>query len=174
MQKKSATLVVAVLAVISVIALVFFALEGGFGGRGYGREETLPRSFWLILFILPLISAMIIAGYIVTFPRIESQKSQVKPEWAPEGADEESTLEAVMRVLNEDERKVIRALAGGENETMLQKDIRWKTGLSRVKTHRVVARLAKRSVVSVEKYYNTNKIELADWLKRKDEQNKPT
>ncbi len=174
MQKKSAALVLAVLVVISVVALVFFAFEGGFGGRGYGREETLPRSFWLALFILPLISALMITGYIVTFPKIEPQKSQVKPDWAPQGASRESTLEAVMRVLNEDERKVIQALAGAENEMMLQKDIRWKTGLSRVKTHRVVARLAKRGVISVEKYYNTNKIELADWLKRKDEQNKPS
>ena len=49
---------------------------------------------------------------------------------------------------------------------MLQKDIRWKTGLSRVKTHRILHRLAKRGIVSAEKYYNTNKITLADWLTR--------
>jgi len=47
---------------------------------------------------------------------------------------------------------------------MLQKDIRWKTGLSRVKTHRILFRLAKRGIVSAEKYYNTNKIVLASWL----------
>jgi uncharacterized membrane protein len=47
---------------------------------------------------------------------------------------------------------------------MLQKDIRWKTGLSRVKAHRILFRLAKRGIVSIEKYYNTNKIMLADWL----------
>jgi uncharacterized membrane protein len=67
--------------------------------------------------------------------------------------------------LNEDERKVIETLVTGGG-TMLQKDIRWKTGLSRVKTHRILHRLAKRGIVSAEKYYNTNKITLADWLTR--------
>jgi len=71
-----------------------------------------------------------------------------------------------LRVLNEDERKVIEALVA-EDGTMLQKDIRWKTGLSRVKTHRILFRLAKRGIVSAEKYYNTNRITLADWLTKK-------
>ena len=75
----------------------------------------------------------------------------------------ESALDAVLRVLNEDERKVIDTLVA-EGGTMLQKDIRWKTGLSRVKTHRILLRLAKRGIVSAEKYYNTNRITLADWL----------
>jgi len=69
----------------------------------------------------------------------------------------------MLRVLNDDERKVIETLAA-EGGTMLQKDIRWKTGLSRVKTHRILFRLNKRGIVSAEKYYNTNKIKLADWL----------
>jgi uncharacterized membrane protein len=51
--------------------------------------------------------------------------------------------------------------AGG---TMLQKEISWKTGHSRVKTHRVLIRLIKRGVVSAEKYYNTNKISLSGFL----------
>jgi len=75
----------------------------------------------------------------------------------------ESALGAVLRVLNDDEKKVIKTLVA-EGGTMLQKDIRWKTGLSRVKTHRILFRLAKRGIVSAEKYYNTNKITLADWL----------
>ncbi len=54
--------------------------------------------------------------------------------------------------------------------TMLQKDISWKIGFSRVKTHRVLARLIRRGVVYTEKYYNTNKIILSDSLldKKKD------
>ena len=75
----------------------------------------------------------------------------------------EPVLDAVLRVLNEDEKKIIETLVA-EGGTMLQKDIRWKTGLSRVKTHRILFRLAKRGIVSTEKYYNTNKIVLASWL----------
>ena len=43
---------------------------------------------------------------------------------------------------------------------MLQKEIAWKTGYSKVKIHRIVYRLAKRGVVEVEKYFNTNKVRL--------------
>jgi DNA-binding transcriptional regulator LsrR (DeoR family) len=52
---------------------------------------------------------------------------------------------------------------------MLQKEISWETGFSRVKTHRVLARLIRRGVVIAEKYYNTNKITLADFLLEKNE-----
>jgi len=166
MQKKPLVLASVVLIIISIIGLVFFAFEGGFGGRGYGRVDVSPRSLWLIMFVLPLVFAIVMIGYSVAFPTIEQKKPQTKPDWVPPKAERESTLDAVMRVLNEDERKVVEALAATETETMLQKDIRWKTGLTRVKTHRVLARLAKRGIVSVEKYYNTNKIALADWLRK--------
>ena len=69
-----------------------------------------------------------------------------------------------MHVLSEDERKVVEAVAAAGGDAVLQKDIRWTTGLSRVKVHRVVARLSQRGIVQVEKYYNTNKISLAEWL----------
>ena len=64
-----------------------------------------------------------------------------------------------------DERKVVDALlkSGG---SMLQKDISWKTGFSRVKTHRVLARLIRRDVVASEKYYNTNRITLSNWIQQ--------
>jgi uncharacterized membrane protein len=68
-----------------------------------------------------------------------------------------------MRLLEPDEKRVMEAMidAGG---SMLQKDISHETGFSRVKTHRVLVRLIRRGVVTAEKYYNTNRIEIADWL----------
>jgi uncharacterized membrane protein len=58
---------------------------------------------------------------------------------------------------------IVKALekAGG---SMLQKDISYELEFSRVKTHRVLVRLLKRGVVTAEKHFNTNRIELADWL----------
>ncbi len=41
---------------------------------------------------------------------------------------------------------------------MLQKNIRYKSGFSHVKTHRVPRRLAERGRFFAEKYYDTNKI----------------
>jgi uncharacterized membrane protein len=50
----------------------------------------------------------------------------------------------------------------------LQKYIRNESGLSRLKTHRIVARLAERGIVTLEKMGNTNQVLLADWLKNKN------
>jgi uncharacterized membrane protein len=156
----------AVLLVVSVTGLVLFYSEGGFGaGRGYGSQA--PRSFWLLVFVAPLAIALVVVGYRIAFPEIKTEKpEQVEGEVAEdaERVERARSLDAIMHVLNEDERKVVEVVASAGGETMLQKDIRWKTGLSRVKVHRVLARLAQRGIVRVEKYYNTNKIALADWL----------
>jgi len=151
--------------VVSFLGLFFFGFEGGFGGRGHGMGAEIPRSFWLVLFVAPLIVAVVVLGYTLIFPEFSEEKTERKPSSVPAVEKGEPALDAVLRVLNDDEKKVIETLVA-EGGTMLQKDIRWKTDLSRVKTHRILFRLAKRGIVSAEKYYNTNKIDLADWLRK--------
>lgn len=82
---------------------------------------------------------------------------------------QEAQMDTALRLLEADERQVVTALieAGG---SMLQKEITWKSGFSRVKTHRILVRLLRRGVVTSEKYYNTNKITLAPWLFKPDHQ----
>jgi len=152
---------------VSSFGLIIFGFEESFGGRGYGMGAGVPQSFWLILFAVPLIVALTGLGYILVFPSLGDEKPKQKPSPVPTVEKGETVLDAVLRVLNDEERKVIETLVA-EGGTMLQKDIRWKTGLSRVKTHRILFRLAKRGVVSAEKYYNTNKITLADWLTKEE------
>jgi uncharacterized membrane protein len=48
----------------------------------------------------------------------------------------------------------------------LQKYIRKEAGLSRLKTHRILARLAVRGIVTLNKFGNTNEVQLTDWLKK--------
>ena len=147
--------------VISVIGLIL-GWESFLGGRGRGISGTMSQSFWLILIVIPLFVAISVLGYVTLFPEIGEKKIEEK-QLLPVVEGGESTLDAVLRVLKEDEQKVIETLVT-EGGTMLQKDIRWKTGFSRVKTHRIIYRLAERGIVSTEKHYNTNKITLADWL----------
>ena len=75
-----------------------------------------------------------------------------------------SSYESVLKTLNEDERKVLNVLKN-HGGTYLQKYIRGEAGLSRLKTHRVLARFAERGMVTLEKSGNTNEVTLADWLK---------
>ncbi|HVB95047.1 MAG TPA: hypothetical protein VND41_00410, partial [Nitrososphaerales archaeon] len=62
-----------------------------------------------------------------------------------------------------DERKVVGVLKvhGG---TYVQKFITQEAGLSRLKTHRVVATLAERGIVQVRKKGNSNDVTLARWF----------
>ena len=166
MRSKTLFFILIVAVAVSVLGLLFFGLEGGFGGRGHGMVAEVPRSFWLVLFVMPLVVVVAVLGYALVFPEFTDEKPKQKPFSMTTVEKGESALGAVLRVLNEDERKVIETLVA-EGGTMLQKDIRWKTGLSRVKTHRILFRLAKREIVSAKKHYNTNKITLADWLTRK-------
>ncbi len=46
----------------------------------------------------------------------------------------------------------------------LQKYITKESGLSRLKTHRVVAALSERGIVIVEKHGNTNQVSLVKWF----------
>ena len=74
-------------------------------------------------------------------------------------------LESIVKTLSEDERKVVDVLAAHDGK-YLQKYIRNEVGLSRLQTHRIVARLAERGIVTLEKQGNTNQVLLADWLKK--------
>ncbi len=77
---------------------------------------------------------------------------------------EATPYDSVLKTLNTNERKVIEVLKT-HNSKYLQKYIRSETGLSRLQTHRIVARLAERGIVSLEKTGNTNTVMLATWLK---------
>lgn len=161
----------AALLAVSITGLLLFYFAGGFGG-GMGHGSQMPysisySSLWLWVFAVPLILAVILVSYRVAFPEIKTEKpKQVESKAAvvAEPVAQAQSLDAILHVLNEDERKVVEVIASAGDEAMLQKDIRWKTRLSRVQVHRVIARLSQRGIVKVEKYYNTNKIALSDWL----------
>jgi uncharacterized membrane protein len=71
--------------------------------------------------------------------------------------------DAIVKTLTDEERKVIQVLTAHDGK-YLQKYIRKEAGLSRLKTHRIVARLAERGIVTLKKSGNTNEVLLANWL----------
>jgi uncharacterized membrane protein len=71
--------------------------------------------------------------------------------------------DSVAKTLTPEERQVLDVLSA-HNGKYLQKYIRNETGLSRLKTHRIVSRLAERGIVTTEKTGNTNEVILSDWL----------
>lgn len=107
-------------------------------------------------------------GYYLLYPQIRvgavSPALQKANQPASNGV---APIESVSKTLNPEELKVINVL-NAHNGKYLQKYIRSETGLSRLKTHRIVARLAERGIVSLEKTGNTNQVFLADWLQQQN------
>ena len=73
----------------------------------------------------------------------------------------------LLRTSKPDERKVLEVLAA-HNGKYLQKYISKETGLSKLRTHRIIARFVERGIVTASRSGNTNEVSLADWLKKPD------
>lgn len=129
--------------------------------------------------LLLLIVVIGFAAILIFFPSLERVKpdQSLRPEVERQGEErthEETqdegarsggqALEVALRLLEPDERRVVEAIVASGGD-MLQKDISYELGFSRVKTHRVIVKLLRRGVVTAEKHYNTNRVELAEWIK---------
>ena len=156
------TTLIAILVIsISVGVVAYFSLfvyvppESPGMGRGAGPQFYI----WIPIVAMPLTFAVALFSYLALFPEIK-QVPQTKSAMPQEPV----ALAAVMRVLKDDERKVVELLVSSGGK-ILQRDIARQTGFSRVKTHRILYRLSVRGVVVAKKYYNTYEIMLADWLR---------
>ena len=117
----------------------------------------------IILVVLLLLVVIIIMLYRWPSPvRAEKPEDEMEANDGNEFGSMEK-LEVALRLLDENERKVVEALVV-EGGSLLQKDISIDLGFSRVKTHRVVQSLVKRGLVTVEEHFNTNKVTLVNWL----------
>ncbi len=139
---------------------------GNMGGHMNQPDYTL------IIVATASIAIIAFSVILLLFPRLQGMASteSIRPALVrdePRGDDGNVSrgraVDVAMRLLEPDEKRVVEALvaAGG---SMLQKEISHELELSRVKTHRVLVRLIRRGVVTAEKYYNTNRIEISGWL----------
>ena len=122
------------------------------GGVPQNLTFFIPLSS--LLFLSTVLASMVGVIYFLVLP-------EVKTYYESDPGKEAGAM--VMRTLKPDERKVVGVLKvhGGR---YLQKFITQETGLSRLKTHRVVATLAERGIVQVQKRGNTNEVSLAKWF----------
>jgi len=132
--------------------------------NGGGNQALL---FLVILLLLAVILLLFLRQRPVVAEAHEPEtntEARAEAERGEATAGSEDKLEVALRLLDENERRVVEALVakGGE---MLQKDISYELGFSRVKAHRVVQSLVKRGLVTTEEHYNTNRVSLVDWLK---------
>jgi hypothetical protein len=133
----------------SPLAVLYQVLTGEFPP---GLSFFIPLSS--LLFLSTVLASMVGVIYFLVLP-------EMKNYYESEPGDGASAM--VMRTLKPEERRVVGVLKvhGG---TYLQKFITQETGMSRLKTHRVVATLSERGIVHIEKKGNTNEVSLVRWF----------
>jgi len=131
--------------------------------------STAPSFLWAIPVTLVGITLVGVAGVVYFFAFPEMKTTRIKenhtlPTRSSNGASA-SPYESVLKTATPDERQVLDVLSshGGK---YLQKYIRKEAGLSRLKTHRILARLSERGIVTLKQSGNTNEVVLADWLQK--------
>lgn len=115
--------------------------------------------------ILTISSAAILIGlaYAIAFPTIKMSEVAVTTVAPISTEAPRDPLSVLIRASKPDERSVLQVLhdSGG---VCRQKDIVFKTGLSKLKVHRIIARLAERGIVQAKRIGKTNEITLPSWL----------
>ena len=146
---------------------------GGFMGQmmgtpaNDGMTQSMPGWVWgtIVVFAALAIAGLVGLGYYLAYPEIRSnpvsQPTKAVPD--PKGSPEMSWA-VLMKTSKPEEKKVLEALAA-HGGGYLQKFVVKETGLSKLKTHRIVSRLAERGGVVVERSGNTNQLSLAPWVR---------
>src|SRR5439155_2384755 len=112
--------------------------------------------FSSLLFLCTVLASMVGVIYFLVLPEMKSY-------YAPSNGNGKENTAMVLKTLKPEERSIVNVL-DAHGGTYLQKNITKEAGLSRLKTHRVVAALSERGIVQVEKYGNTNQVSLAKWF----------
>lgn len=133
----------------------FFMMGGSFGGMG---TTMFAAMLWPTVLVAAIGVGVGVIVYYLLVP-------EIRPSRIVDASPPTDYRDAVLRMLKDDERRVVEALnsSGG---TAFQRDVQRATGFSKVKTHRVIARLAERRLIEVTQAGRTNEIRLPSWLVR--------
>jgi hypothetical protein len=159
------------------------ANSGGMGGMmgGNGNGTTATSNLWIIP--IALIAAVAIGivgfGFYLLYPEIRNIKSTCEPtkqepasaipmktsdSVVPISTAVSNSCEVILKTMTPEEQKVLNTLLAHQGK-YLQKYVGKEAGLSRLKTHRIVARFAERGIVTVKPVGNTNEVTISDWVK---------
>lgn len=184
MQKVSIFFILLVVSLVSLIILflvMFYVLPspsiqldwwndmwshmgGMMGGGGQASDPYL--GYFGILFVVVVGIVLVSVGgsvYFLLLPEIKTTK-QITQNKTIQTSSKSSAYESVLKTLNEEEHKILNVLKNHDGK-YLQKYIRNEAKLSRLKTHRILARFAERGIVTLQKTGNTNEVALVDWLR---------
>ena len=149
-------------------------MGGMMGGTSQPAVQNSALPFFGVAFVVMVgvtVVGVVGLAYYVALPEIKTGAAPVVCEPVLQGNVEQeqkvacTPLESIVKTLSDEERKAVDVLTAHDGK-YLQKYIRKEAELSRLQTHRIVARLAERGIVTLEKTGNTNQVLLADWLRK--------
>jgi len=156
--------------------------NGGMGGMmgGNGTGTSATTDFWIIP--ITLIAAIIVGtigfSFYMVLPEIRNTRRTCEPsknetvsaiQIKTSGTDSpisnatSNSCEVILKTMSPEEQKVLTVLIDHQGR-YLQKYVGKEAGLSRLKTHRIVARFAERGIVTVKPLGNTNEVTISDWV----------
>jgi uncharacterized membrane protein len=149
-------------------------MGGNLGSSSSSQTPVVTSAQNSILPLIGLITLISVAltstgGAVYFFtgrPKIALSQPALNAVISTTSVNVETPYDSVSKTLTVDERKVVDVLASHDGE-YLQKYMRTETGLSRLKIHRIVTRLAERGIVTLEQSGNTNKVFLSSWLAKR-------
>ncbi len=166
----------------------YYSGMGGMMGDGYngGYGATSASYWWLVPVVLVAVSVAAIVGVVfyLVFPELRYIRGSCNPkttESVPNTVKEtvssstevsavvssvaqaSSNCDMLLKTMTPEEQKVLNVLVSHKGR-YLQKYVAKEAELSRLKTHRIIARFAQRGIVSVKEFGNTNEVSLSDWV----------
>jgi uncharacterized membrane protein len=145
-----------------ILALILTPTESALEVLSQLLTKGFPATFpFLVLFSSLLFLSTVLASvvgviYFLVLP-------EMKNYYATGNGNGKENTAMVLKTLKPEESSIVNVL-NAHGGIYLQKYITKETGLSRLKTHRLVAALSERGIVQVEKYGNTNQVRLAKWF----------
>lgn len=138
-------------------------MMGSMMGRDTQSIASPSYMFLLpLLLFIPLSAGVVMLGYFSLYPEIRTGSPPVA--YQPASVNSSPSFETILKTMKPEEKRVLEILKA-HNGVYLQKNIRQESGLTRLKVHRIIARLAERGIINVKEQGNTNEIILGDWLR---------
>ncbi|MGO8805453.1 MAG: helix-turn-helix transcriptional regulator [Candidatus Bathyarchaeia archaeon] len=156
--------------------------SGGMGGMMGGNGNTAStNNLWIIpaVLIALAIIGIIGFGFYMLYPEIRNVRKTCEPTKNepsisaplktpaidfPISNSAPNSCEVILKTMTPEEQKVLNTLIAHQGK-YLQKYVVKEAELSRLKTHRIVARFAERGIVTVKPVGNTNEVTISDWVK---------
>jgi hypothetical protein len=124
--------------------------------------STMPL-LWPSALTISAAAVFIGLAYLIAFPTIKYSEDASPVVTIPTSVETLDPLGILIRVSKLDERAVLEVLRGSGGACR-QKDIVYKTGLSKIKVHRIIARLSERGALQVKRMGKTNEVTVPNWL----------